>query len=527
MMSSPRWRDLRSLGRLRRSERTLFLSILGTLILSTPAERLGPLFSPGEFAGAMDIAVDLLKAHFEQVLSGQGPVQNWTYPLEKIARAGRRLDADPVSPLARPKRVRELIQECLHSGQNLHHPHYIGHQVPGPLPLAGVFDAIGTITNQVMAVYEMGPWATAVERALIERLGAVIGLPAGQFAGLITSGGSIANLTALLTARNVVHGESWKGGVASLPTPPVLLVQQDAHYCIARSAGILGMGTNQVIRVGLDDQRRMSPAALEAELQSHRDRKIPVTAVVACACATPIGAFDPIDEIADLCEKYGVWLHVDAAHGAAAVFSQAYRNLVKGLERADSLICDAHKMMHVPALCAFVFYKRAAHRFAAFQQDAPYLFDPSAPGMAEYDGGLMTLECTKRAAAFGLWGVWSTYGAGVFADLVDATFSLADEVWQYLREQRDFEAPYRPQCNIVVFRYVPQGGDETQLNDLNRELRRRLIESGQFYVSQTTIEGVAFLRMTIINPLTTLSTVTALLDRIYKTATELSGESST
>ena len=490
--------------------------------MSTPVERLRPLFSPGEFASAIDVAVELLQSHFEQVLAGQGPVQHWSHPLEKIVRARQRLDEAPVTALSTSRRVRALIDECLQSGQNLHHPHYIGHQVPGPLPLAGVFDAIGTITNQVMAVYEMGPWATAVERALIQRLGEVIGLPTGEFAGLITSGGSIANLTALLTARNVVHGESWKGGMSALPTPPVLLVQQDAHYCIARSAGILGMGTNQVVRVGLDDQRRMSPQSLEAELQSHQDRKIPVTAVVACACATPIGAFDPLEEIADLCERFGVWLHVDAAHGAAAAFSEKYRHLVRGLERADSLICDAHKMMHVPALCAFVFYKQAAHRFAAFQQDAPYLFDPSAPGMAEYDCGLMTLECTKRAAAFGVWGVWSTYGPGVFSDLIDATFGLADEVWQQLQREPDFEAPFRPQCNILVFRYVPVGRETSQWNDLNRELRRRLIESGEFYVSQTTLEGVAYLRMTVINPLTTLATVMALLSRIREIAVEVS-----
>ena len=490
----------------------------GARSVSHPSERLRALFSPGEFTSAIDIAVDLLKAHFERVLTGQGPVQRWSHPLEKIERARLRLDEAPVTALPTAERVRALIDECLQSGQNLHHPHYIGHQVPGPLPLAGVFDAIGTITNQVMAVYEMGPWATAVERALIQRLGEVMGLPTGEFAGLITSGGSIANLTALLTARNVVHGESWKSGMSALPTPPVLLVQQDAHYCIARSAGILGMGTNQVVRVGLDAQRRMSPAALEAELQVHQDRNIPVTAVVACACATPIGAFDPLEEIADLCERFGVWLHVDAAHGAAAAFSETYRHLVKGLERADSFICDAHKMMHVPALCAFVFYKQAVHRFAAFQQDAPYLFDPSAPGMAEYDCGLMTLECTKRAAAFGVWGVWSTYGPGVFSDLIDATFGLADEVWQHLQQQPDFEAPFRPQCNIVVFRYVAPGGDDSHANDLNRELRRRLIESGEFYVSQTTLEGVAYLRMTVINPLTTLATVMAMLGRIREIA---------
>ncbi len=482
--------------------------------MSTPAERLHQLFSPGEFASAIDEAAAQLKAHFEQVLTGRGPVQNWSHPLEKIERARQRLDEAPVGALPTPDRIRSLIEECLQNSQNLHHPHYIGHQVPGPLPLAGVFDAIGTITNQVMAVYEMGPWATAMERALIERLGGVIGLPEGEFAGLITSGGSIANLTALLTARNVVHGDSWKEGMAALPYPPVLLVQQDAHYCIARSAGILGMGTNQVIRIGLDDQRRMCPKALEAELASLCSRGIPITAVVACACATPIGAFDPLDEIADLCERYGVWFHVDAAHGAAAAFSEKYRHLVQGLGRADSLICDAHKMMHVPALCAFVFYKQAKHRFAAFQQDAPYLFDPSAPGMADFDCGLMTMECTKRAASFGLWGVWSTYGPGVFADLVDATFGLAVEAWQLIESQADFEAPYRPQCNILVYRYLPPGADISGANDMNREIRRRLIESGDFYVSQTTIGGVAYLRMTVINPLTTIETIAHLIEKI-------------
>jgi L-2,4-diaminobutyrate decarboxylase len=361
---------------------------------------------------------------------------------------------------------------------------------------------------------------------LIEGLGKVLGLPAGEFAGLITSGGSIANLTALLTARNVVHGESWKAGMAALPHPPVLLVQQDAHYCIARSAGILGMGTNQVIRIGLDDRRRMCPKSLEAELKSLQVRGIPVTAVVACACATPIGAFDPLGEIADLCEEYGVWFHVDAAHGAAAAFSEKYRHLVCGLGRADSLICDAHKMMHVPALCAFVFYKQAKHRFAAFQQDAPYLFDPSSPGMADYDCGLMTMECTKRAASFGLWGVWSTYGPGVFADLVDSTFDLADEAWQLIQSQSDFDAPYRPQCNILVYRYVPPEADIRRANDMNREIRRRLIESGDFYVSQTTIDGVAYLRMTVINPLTTMKTITELIEKIRRISQVISAEAS-
>ncbi len=110
----------------------------------------------------------------------------------------------------------------------------------------------------------------------------------------------------------------------------------------------------------------MDPDQLEESLRQHRERGIPITAVVACACATPIGAFDPLEPIAEICQRYGVWLHVDAAHGAAAAFSPKYRHLVAGLGRADSSICDAHKMMHVPALCAFVFYRDKAHRFSAF-----------------------------------------------------------------------------------------------------------------------------------------------------------------
>lgn len=480
---------------------------------TTAAERLQAIFSPEDFTRTLDLATSALKTYFTDVLAGQGPVQRWTHPLDKIAMAGRALDmASTTTP--DNERIDGLIQQCLTHGQNLHHPHYIGHQVPGPIPLAGVFDAIGTITNQVMAVYEMGPWATAIERALIQRLGLQCGLSPGEFSGLITSGGSLANLTALLTARNVVFGTSWQEGVAALPHPPVLLVQQDAHYCIARSAGILGLGTNQVIRIPLDDQRRMCPQQLARQLADCAAHGIPVMAVVACACATPIGAFDPLEAIADLCERYNVWMHVDAAHGAAAAFSDKYRALVAGLNRADSFIADAHKMMHVPALCAFVFYRQSIHRFAAFQQDAPYLFDPSAPGMAEYDCGLMTLECTKRAAAYGLWGVWCAYGPQVFADLIDVTFDLADEVWQDLQEQPDFQAPYRPQCNIVVFRYTPAEIEASQWNELNRELRRQLIESGTFYISQTTIDGVAYLRMTIINPLTTRATVQSLLQQL-------------
>ena len=476
---------------------------------------------------------DLLSEHFDHVMHARGRVLNWEAPDRNVSLASAELDRSLPDPSvlgskfgqAVHSRFEELVRTMLSRGQNLHDPRYIGHQVPASVPIAALFDAIGSSTNQVMAIYEMGPWATAVERAVIEAVGSQIGLTSGQFAGLITHGGSLANLTALLTARNVSTPGTWEAGVARPGRPPVLVVHSDVHYCITRAAGILGLGTRQVLRAALDERRRMDPRQLDQLLTDLHNVGQPVVAVSACACATPIGAFDPLEEIADVCEKHGVWMHVDAAHGGAAAFSDSHRHLVAGLHRADSFICDAHKTMFVPALCAFVFYRNPAHRFEAFRQEAPYLFDPSTPGAtAEYDSGLMTIECTKRAAAFGLWGLWSLFGRQLFADLVDVTFELGRQFAALLREAPDFDLLHEPQCNIVVFRHVPvelRDAGPGEIGEFNRRIRRNVIESGQFYFVQTNIDGAGALRVTIMNPLTTLDDLAALLDTIRMTGREL------
>lgn len=490
--------------------------------MSSPAERIAAAYDPPTFADLARRLASLLEEHFQRVARREGAVLNWHPPADNVAGAAGWLDA-PGPPTA--QRFESIIREMLARGHNLHHPRYIGHQVPASAPLAALFDFVGSATNQVMAIYEMGPWASGVERALVDRLGERFGLPSGQFSGLVTHGGSLANLTALLTARNVSLPGAWEAGVARPGRPPVLVVQADAHYGLARSAGILGLGTRQIVRAPLDPRRRMDPAALNQLLTNFRTLGQPVVAVCACACATPTGAFDPLPEIVDVCERHQVWLHVDAAHGGGAVFSPRYRHLVEGLGRADSFICDAHKLLFVPALCAFVFYRRAEHRFEAFRQDAPYLFDPSAPGdVAQYDSGLATLECTKRAAAYGLWGLWSLFGPQLFADLVETTFDLGRRFWELLRETDDFVPLHEPQCNIVCFRYVPRGWREAPLETVgrfNQRIRRRLMESGRFYIVQTTLDGAAALRTTIMNPLTTADDLRRLLDDIREIGAEL------
>jgi L-2,4-diaminobutyrate decarboxylase len=172
-------------------------------------------------------------------------------------------------------------------------------------------------------------------------------------------------------------------------------------------------------------------------------------------------------------------------------------------------------MLFMPALCAIVIYRNREHRLAAFHQDAPYLFDPSAPHLAEYDSGAFTMECTKRAAALGLWGIWSLFGPQLFADLVDVTFDLARRLYELLEAADDFQTLHEPESNIVAFRYMPpELRDATleQIDAVQSRLRRQVVESGRFYLTQTRLDGRCVLRTTLINPLTTSDDLAALVD---------------
>jgi L-2,4-diaminobutyrate decarboxylase len=514
-------------------QRTALRTILeGTPTMSNSADisearrRIEAAYDPELLRVAGRRLADELADHLAKAEASDGVVLPWREPAENVQEASQSLDAAVGSDAGRDAlaaRFAELLQTMLDRGHNLHDPRYIGHQVAASVPIAGLFDAVGSVTNQVMATYDMGPWATSAERAMIERLGEQIGWHRGDFSGIVTNGGSLANLTALLVARNVTLGDSWERGTATAKSanqadsPPVLVVHSDTHYSVARSAGILGLGTSHVIRVGLDSRRRMDVQQLDDTLRGLREKGQPVVAVVACACSTSIGAFDPLNDIADVCRQYGVWLHVDAAHGGAACLSDKHRHLVAGLDRADSVVWDAHKMMFMPGLCAFAFYRNRPHKFEAFRQDAPYLFDPAAPGLAEYDSAMGTVECTKRAAAFALWGTWSLFGPQLFADLVETTFSMGRVLYDRLSAASDFVALHEPQCNIVVFRHIPpelRDAPPERLGRFQLELRRRIIESGEFYIVSTRLDGVGALRVTIINPLTAPEHLDRLLDAI-------------
>ena len=471
---------------------------------------------------------ELFSEHLRSLQKGEKEVQSWVEPAKNISKATEMLveregpssasfseNSDP--EVVCLERFEKLIQACLEKSQGLHHPTCVGHQVPAVMPLAGWFDSMTSLTNQVQGVYEMGPWSVSVERAVLDSVAEVLGYQGSGFGALVTSGGSLANLTALLAARKVRFPDVWSEGFSFAEKKPAVVVHRDAHYCVERAVGVMGLGTKQIIPVPLDADRRMSVSDLQRILEDLQEQQIPVLAVVSVAGSTATGAFDPLVEIADVCRSHDVWLHVDAAHGGALRFSEKHCDLVSGLHLADSVVVDAHKMFFVPAVCAMLFFKNPEHKFAAFDQSAPYLFDPSEPSLALYDNAVVTMECTKRASALGLWGVWSMFGSEIFGHLVECVMNRAFRLNELLIQSSDFESPIKPSCNIVVFRccgVLLEGVAEHQVDEFHLRVRRELLESGAGYLTQTKLDGQIYLRATIMNPMIEEDDLENLLDQV-------------
>lgn len=433
------------------------------------------------------------------------PVLPWCSPDESVARWATDFDDAPAEDLV------ECLDRTIAGSIRLHHPRYVGHQVPPPVPGAALADAAVALLNNGMAVYEMGAAATGQELAVLSWMASVLGLPASA-GGLLTSGGSAGNLTALLAARQAMAGfDVWSAGAHGGP-PLCVLAAATGHYSIARAARALGWGDGGVVAVAVDAHWRLDPADLPRAYAAARAAGRRPIAVVASAGSTSTGAFDPLEPVADFCAQHQLWFHVDGAHGAAAALAPAHRALVRGIDRADSVIWDAHKMLALPALCTAVLYRDAAASYHAFAQDAAYLF---APEREWWNLGLRTLECTKRMMGTILYASLRAYGVGFFRDYVERAFALGRAFAARVAAAPDFELALEPEANIVVFRYRPVSGPTgPELDQLQARVRRRCLEDGRFYFLQTRLGDEVWLRTALMNPLTTGAELDGVLDAI-------------
>jgi L-2,4-diaminobutyrate decarboxylase len=251
---------------------------------------------------------------------------------------------------------------------------------------------------------------------------------------------------------------------------------------------------------------------LEKALRTARSEGRAILAVVASAGSTATGAIDPLGPIADLCAEHGVWFHVDGAHSGAMVVSDKLRPRLKGIERADSVIIDAHKMMLMPALATLVLFKEGRRSFETFSQQANYLFAGADPTETWFDLAQRTLECTKRSLGLQVYGSLQTYGTDYFAEYIEQMFAMGQAFGRMVAARSHWELATEPEGNIVCFRFAPPSLPDADA--FQSRVREAIVKDGSYYIVKTVLRGKTYLRVTIINPRTELSDLEALLARV-------------
>ena len=410
-----------------------------------------------------------------------------------------------------------FLDTYLNNTTRLHHPGFLAHQVGVPHPTGALGSLVDGFTNNAMAIYEMGPAAAAIEFFVINLLLSKIGwqpmpedirqrLTFEHGGGVLTHGGSLANLTALLVARNQLDAAIREAGT---PQDLAILAPEASHYSVGKAAGIIGIGENNLVALETDDCGRVLVSGLERAVRKAREAGKRIVAIVADACSTGTGLYDPIDEIADFCSEKGIWFHVDGAHGASALFSGKNRRYLDGIQKADSVILDAHKMLRTPTVCACVLVKSARTLDTAFDHRASYLFhEKKQPG---FDFIQHTVECTKAGLGLKFYLSLAAMGEKGIEAYLDRQSDLALEAYEYIASLPDFEAACPPESNILCFRL--NAPDEMQLL-----IRDRLIEDGRFYISSTELKGKRFLRIVIMSPQTSMENIRELIGLVRSLA---------
>jgi L-2,4-diaminobutyrate decarboxylase len=487
----------------------------GGFCASSPeVQSLASLFDPRLFRETSDIAADRLQLYLSD-LSVRGLDLVDPSVLLQAARSLMTAERDTIAAFD-GKRLAAIIDLYVRTGIQVHSPGSMGRQFSGVVPLAGVTDFVSSIVSQPSSFYEAGQLPNVAERIMADELGRFIGWDAARSAMVTTSGGSLANLTALLAARNMAFPGIWARGECDGPGRPAIAVSEEVHYSVTRAAGVLGIGETQVVRLPVNRDQQICADQAGSALAAAESRGLRVFCLVASAGSTATGAFDPIGELAGIAAERGIWLHVDGAHGASMLLSDEHRGKMRGIEKADSLAWDAHKMMFVPAPCTMLFYRDGKAALGAFRQKASYVFDEEPDAHSELDSGGKNFECTKRPLIMPLWTLWAIYGPALFAEKIEHLCRLAENAYGILLEQPDFEEIHRPEANILCFRYHPHGVGEDHLHRFQLAIWKRMRADGRFFISKVNIRGTAALRIVMMNHLTGIDHVRMLIAEIRR-----------
>ncbi|OQO95083.1 aspartate aminotransferase family protein [Saccharomonospora piscinae] len=491
-------------------------------------------FPPSILAGADPGAAEVVAALAGALASARaarrdgGPAPRGT-PAEVLAEAAGALGppALPENGIGTDAALRRLATLLAEFGIDLSHPHAAAHLQPPPLAVAVAADALASAGNASLDTYDSAGSALAVERWVVRCLTRLAGLGTNAD-GVLTPGGSLSNLLGLLLARDSAaraHGVDVRDdGVAALPCP-VVLCSELAHFSVHRACAALGLGERAVRPVAVDAHRRMRPDALRTVLRAARGAGTPV-AIVATAGSTDFGSVDPLPQLAEIAAEHGVWLHVDAAYGFGALFSDRLADRLAGIELADSITVDLHKVGWQPASASALLVGDAGG-FQPLERTVGYL-NPADDSDAGYDGLLgRSLQTTRRPDAVKVAATLLAHGRGGIGRMVEVCHDLATHAQRRIATEPELELVAGAELTTVVFRY--RGGaagdvGEDRLDRINGVLRRRLLESGEALIGRTTVRERVCLKFTLLNPAATPRDIDELIDRVLRAGRRGIGE---
>jgi L-2,4-diaminobutyrate decarboxylase len=401
-----------------------------------------------------------------------------------------------------PRDCSEILRTVVANSVAVSHPRTAAHLHCPPLPAALAAEVVINALNQSMDSFDQAPIATIVEQRMIRWLCSEAGLPAASD-GTFTTGGSQSNYMGLLLARDAFVNKQWNWSVQKSGLPPEarrlrILCSEVAHFTVEKSASQLGLGTDSVIRIEVDNHFQMKTSALRSAFQSLAAQGLLPMAVVATAGTTDFGSIDPLREIAAIATEASTWLHVDAAYGGALLFSAAYRDKLAGIESADSVTIDFHKLFWQPIPCS-AFLLRDASNFDSIKLHADYL----NPELHEEEGipNLVTISLltSRRFDALKLWLSFQALGRDKLGAMIDRTISLATHAADVIRETPQLELMAEPQLSTVVFRYAP-ASTAADPDTVNNRIRQHLFDQGEAVIGHTRVRKVQCLKFTCMNP---------------------------
>lgn len=417
-----------------------------------------------------------------------------------------------------------LIDEChtiLDLSRHNGHPRFFGYVASPSTPIGAYADLITGALNANITCWRSGPAGTELEQIVVRWLGSLIDYDRDA-KGLLTSGGSMANMIALLVAsRRKLGGEASRKGLWNFGAPLIVYASEEAHMSIAKAADILGLGRDQVHVVACDDRQRMRVDSLRQLIENDLRAGLRPCCVVASAGTVNTGVVDPLDDIASIAAEFDLWFHVDGAYGAPGVLDERKKHLFRGLERADSVSLDPHKWLYVPVDAGCLLFRDPDPVKATFStEDADYIkvhghSDDEA--FAYWDYGV---ELSRRFRALKVWLTLSYYGARRIAEAVRNDISLAAYMGELVLAAEDLELLAPVELSICCFRYIPAGWkrSDSRLDQLNERIMSRVQTSGRAYLSNATVNGHFALRACITNFRTRKSDIDLTIETIRDAA---------